>query len=204
MPIGFFLMTEKGLHVLQAVVSTFGPDQIEYVVGAADKNLAKDYRDEIAVVCRQNGIAYFDRHDSDDSQNQFRATAEYHFAVSWRWLIHDAKRLIVLHDSLPKYRGFTPLPTALINGEPFVGVTALFAGREYDRGDILGQRKLPISYPVKIQSVISSLSGIRNPRRGPLPAHSRRRHPDRHSTKRRGSHLFPVARRRRLSHTLVR
>jgi methionyl-tRNA formyltransferase len=151
--IGFFLMTEKGLHVLQSVVRTLGSGQIKYVVGAADKNMAKDYRDEIAAVCRQNGIAYFDRNDP------FRATAEYHFAVSWRWLIHDAAGLIVLHDSLlPKYRGFAPLPTALINGEPFVGVTALFVSTEYDRGDILGQRKLSVSYPVKIQAVISSLS----------------------------------------------
>jgi len=154
--IGFFLMTEKGLRVLQSVVDAFGPGQIAFVVGAADKNVAKDYRDEIAAVCRQHEIAYFDRMDSRDP---LRATAEYHFAVSWRWLIHDATRLIVLHDSLlPKYRGFAPLPTALINGEPFVGVTALFGSQDYDRGDILGQRQLPISYPVKIQTVISSLT----------------------------------------------
>jgi methionyl-tRNA formyltransferase len=154
--IGFFLMTEKGLHVLQSVVDAFGPGQIAYVVGAADKSVVKDWRDEIAALCRQNGIVYFDRKDSTDT---FRATAEYHFAVSWRWMIHDAARLIVLHDSLlPKYRGFAPLPTALINGEPFVGVTALFAGQEYDSGDILGQRKLPVSYPVKIQAVVSLLS----------------------------------------------
>jgi methionyl-tRNA formyltransferase len=154
--VGFFLMTEKGLRVLQSVVDTFGPGEIAYVVGASDKDVAKDYRDEIAAVCRQNGIAYFDRTDNEDV---FHATAEYHFAVSWRWLIQDAKQLIVLHDSLlPRYRGFAPLPTALINGDPFVGVTALFASQEYDRGDVLGQRKLPVSYPVKIQSVISSLS----------------------------------------------
>ncbi len=154
--IGFFLMTEKGLRVLQSVVDAFGPGQIAYVVGASDKDVAKDYRDEIATACRQHGIAYFDR---EDRKNPFRATAEYHFAVSWRWLIHDATRLIVLHDSLlPKYRGFAPLPTALINGEPSVGVTALFGSEDYDRGDILGQRKLPVSYPVKIQTVISSLS----------------------------------------------
>ena len=165
MPIGFFLMTEKGLRVLQAAVDTFGPGQIAYVVGAADENLTRDYRDEIAAVCRQHGIAYFDRKNLD-REDAFRATAEYHFAVSWRWMIHDASRLIVLHDSLlPKYRGFAPLPTALINGEPFVGVTALLVNQEpnqenaeYDRGDILGQRKLPVSYPVKIQVVISSLS----------------------------------------------
>ena len=78
-------------------------------------------------------------------------------------MIHGAAGLIVLHDSLlPKYRGFAPLPTALINAEPYVGVTALFAKEksdEYDRGDILGQRKLAVTYPARIQTVISAISG---------------------------------------------
>jgi methionyl-tRNA formyltransferase len=150
---GFYLMTEKGLKVLESVIQSFGADQIEYVVGAAEDGMANDYRDVIAALCRQHGIRYFDHKDA------FQPTADYHFAVSWRWIIHNAAGLIVLHDSLlPKYRGFAPLPTALINGDPYVGVTALWASDEYDRGDILGQRKLAITYPVKIQAVISALS----------------------------------------------
>lgn len=150
---GFFLMTEKGLRVLQSMIDTMGSGRIAYVVGAADKNLTRDYKDEIETLSRQNGIAYFDR------QDPFRPDAEYHFAVSWRWMIHGAANLIVLHDSLlPKYRGFAPLPTALANGEPFIGVTALFASDEYDRGDILDQRNLAVSYPLKIQTAISRLS----------------------------------------------
>jgi methionyl-tRNA formyltransferase len=151
--IGFYLMTEKGLIVLESVLQALGADQIEYVIGSAEDGMANDYRDAIAARCRQHGIAYFDRKDA------FEPTAAYHFAVSWRWMIHNAPGLIVLHDSLlPKYRGFAPLPTALINGDRCVGVTALFASNEYDRGDILGQRKLAVTYPAKIRTVISALS----------------------------------------------
>jgi methionyl-tRNA formyltransferase len=58
-----------------------------------------------------------------------------------------------MHDSLlPKYRGFAPLPNALINGEREVGVTALFASEEYDMGDIVCQRRLAVEYPMITRS----------------------------------------------------
>ena len=40
--IGFYLMTEKGLKVLESVIHTLGSDEIEYVVGAADDSVASD------------------------------------------------------------------------------------------------------------------------------------------------------------------
>jgi len=69
--------------------------------------------------------------------------------------------LITFHDSLlPRYRGFAPLPTALINGDAEVGVTALLASRKYDRGDIIAQRRLVLSYPVKVRQVIDSIAPL--------------------------------------------
>jgi methionyl-tRNA formyltransferase len=65
----------------------------------------------------------------------------------------------VIHDSLlPRYRGFAPLPTALINGEELIGVTALYASEEYDRGDIIAQQAVSITYPIKIQQAIDALA----------------------------------------------
>ena len=86
---------------------------------------------------------------------------DFAIAVSWRWLIHtDMARVIVFHDSmLPRYRGFNPLVTALINGDREIGVTALFAAAEYDRGDIIAQSSSTISYPMKIQEAIEILRG---------------------------------------------
>ena len=62
---------------------------------------------------------------------------------------------MVLHDSLlPKYRGFAPLVNQLINGENYLGVTLLFASKEYDKGEIIDQVKKQINYPIKISSAI--------------------------------------------------
>jgi len=152
--IGLFLMTQKGLRVLEALVGRFGRDPIAYVVGDRDANVVHDYFDEIVRLCQEHRIPFY-------SRSQGPPSVSYAFAISWRHLIHDVPNLIVLHDSLlPRYRGFAPLPTALINGETTLGVTALFAAEEYDRGDILGQRDLEISYPIKVQTAIERVCGL--------------------------------------------
>jgi len=73
----------------------------------------------------------------------------------------SSMRLIVVHDSLlPKYRGFNPLVTALINGDSEIGATALWAAEEYDRGDIIRQESRAISYPIRITDAIEVMSDI--------------------------------------------
>ncbi|MEM7411068.1 MAG: formyltransferase family protein [Myxococcota bacterium] len=68
--------------------------------------------------------------------------------VGWRYLVPpwllDAlpRRVLVAHDSLlPKYRGFAPLATALIQGDPEVGVTVFLAEPEVDTGDVIAQHR---------------------------------------------------------------
>lgn len=56
------------------------------------------------------------------------------------------KGCINFHPSLlPKYRGPTPVNWAIINGETETGVTAHYMEEEFDKGDIIFQRKLAIS-----------------------------------------------------------
>ena len=63
--------------------------------------------------------------------------------------------IIIFHDSLlPRYRGFAPTPTAIIAGDDAVGVTMLFASDEVDSGEIIWQKKIPISSNDYIQTVI--------------------------------------------------
>ena len=50
--------------------------------------------------------------------------------------------------------------TALINEDREIGVTALFADKEFDRGDIIEQNKRAIEYPLKIQEAIALVSGL--------------------------------------------
>jgi methionyl-tRNA formyltransferase len=148
-----FLMTKKGYGVLKAVTASF-PEIIEGVVSSRDANIEEDYYEEIEEFCKSNGVRFSDRHTAGAIKSR------YAIAVSWRWLIDPySTTLIVFHDSLlPKYRGFAPLVSALINGDKSIGVTALFAVEEYDRGDIIAQSATTVTYPIKIQEAIDLIT----------------------------------------------
>lgn len=150
----FFLMSQKGYEALSHFVKIFGSSNISFVVGAEDHNVKNDFSKEIKELCLINRIEYFERKDA------FVIHSEYCLAISWRWIINSGKsKLIVLHDSiLPKYRGFAPLVNCLINGEKKIGVTALYACDEYDKGDIIAQKTADISYPLKISEAIDIVS----------------------------------------------
>ncbi len=151
--ITLFLMSYKGLKVLETFGAEFS-DTVDFVVTARDASIQDDYCEEIRQTCKRLDIKCFDR------QGDFRVTSGYALAVSWRWLINlSATKLIVFHDSLlPKYRGFNPLVSYLINEEKEIGVTALFAADEYDVGDIIVQSSSEISYPLRIADAIESVS----------------------------------------------
>ena len=153
--ISLYLMTEKGFRVLTHIVQHLDTALIAQVVGARDRSLARDYYDEMEALCQQAGIAFFNRSVAP------LVAVDFALAISWRWLINDLDgRLIVMHDSLlPRYRGFSPLVNCLINGEPEIGVTALFATAEFDRGAVLGQSRRAITYPITIAQAIEQASG---------------------------------------------
>jgi methionyl-tRNA formyltransferase len=152
MTLALFLMTEKGHAALQAIVSGVPPGAVGMVVGSRDANVHDDHYEDIQGICKQAGIAFFDRASVP------AITAEYALAISWRWMIKGVPNLITLHDSLlPKYRGFAPLPNSLINGETEIGVSALFASDDYDTGDVICQKRVPIRYPIKVQEAIQSI-----------------------------------------------
>jgi methionyl-tRNA formyltransferase len=152
--ISLFLMNQKGLAVLKATVRELGPEVVACVVSARDEGVLNDYFAEIRTECEEHGIRFFERSDAPSAAI---SNADV-IAVGWRWMISGYQSLIVLHDSLlPRYRGFAPLPNALINGEQVIGVTALLASAEYDRGDIIAQKSVSIRYPIKIQEAIEIL-----------------------------------------------
>jgi methionyl-tRNA formyltransferase len=151
-----YLMNQKGAAVLDAVVSRVGAGPIAAVVGARDRGVENDYFDLIAARAATLGIPHMERHLAP-----VPGADAVCLAVGWRWLIPDVTRLIVLHDSLlPRYRGFAPVVSALINGEPRLGVTALLGAPGYDQGDILGQGEVEVTYPIKISAAIDLLTPI--------------------------------------------
>ena len=149
-------MNEKGFEVLKALKSKNYLRFVDFVVCMKDRNVIIDFFEEIRLFCKCNRVEFLDQEPNDIDVN-------YSIAIGWRWLIKSQNNLIVFHDSLlPKYRGFAPLVNALINGEVEVGVTALFASDEYDKGAIISQERLAIQYPIKIKEAINGVSKLYN------------------------------------------
>lgn len=149
MSVGLYLMTEKGLAVLTAALE-FGVE-IAHVTTAEAKGMNDLSHQAISETAKTHGIPTFIRAHPPEF------TGSYSVAAGWRWML-DIPQLVVLHDSLlPRYRGFSPLITALVNGEPEVGVTAFLAEAEPDTGPIVAQRAVPIVYPTRMREVLDRL-----------------------------------------------
>jgi len=152
MSFALYVMTQKGHAVLEGILARLPAGAIRMVITARDPHIQNDFYEEIHATCQNAGVQIVDKNAAQAIRS------DYALAISWRWMIRGIPNLIVLHDSLlPRYRGFAPLPSALINGEGEVGVSAIFATGDYDTGDIIGQRRLKVTYPIKIQQVIQGL-----------------------------------------------
>ncbi len=152
--ITLFLMSKKGLLVLESLINNGYTDIIDKVVCARDTSIPNDYYEEIKNTCQENKILFYDKSE------RYRVSSKFAFAISWRWILKLNKaKLIIFHDSLlPKYRGFNPLVSCLLNREKEIGVTALFASKEFDTGPIIMQSSSRISYPIKLSKAIDVIS----------------------------------------------
>jgi len=149
MTVGLYVMTEKGLAVLGAAIDA--GVEIAHVTTAEARGMNDLSHQQIGETAKAHGIPTFLR------QHPPEFTGTFSIAAGWRWML-DVPQLVVLHDSLlPRYRGFSPLITALINGEPQVGVTAFLAETEPDTGPIIAQRSIPVSYPARMRDVLDRL-----------------------------------------------
>lgn len=153
--IAFYLLGKKGYHVINSFIKENSSEVIEHVVIGRDSKIENDYYDEIKELCEKHSIKTVERQEEESGFLGFK------FAIGWKWIIEDTKNLIILHDSLlPKYRGFSPLVNMLINGEPRIGVTALFASKKFDEGNIINQKSILINYPIKIIEAIDLISEL--------------------------------------------
>lgn len=153
--INIFLLGKKGLNsIINLDFDLY--EQINYFIIGTDNSIKNDYSKEIEEFASQNNINYIYRNHLN---NEIFKTSKLNIAIGWRWIITSDVDLIVFHDSLlPKYRGFNPLVSALLNGDDIIGVTAIKGVAEFDKGDIIGQRSLKIEYPIKIGDAINKLS----------------------------------------------
>lgn len=164
-----FLATQKGYCTLKGIIDTGFTDDIGLVVSFHETNVVKDWCEDIRVLCERVGIDFLLWKDIRESIakviNSIGITNA--IAVSWKFMINSAEcsalkePLIVFHDSLlPKYRGFAPIPTAMICGDTTVGVTALYAVDKVDAGPIISQSHITIDNSMYVQDVIDRISEL--------------------------------------------
>lgn len=147
--IGLYLMTEKGMAVLEAALA--GPHKIAHVTTAPAVGMNDDAHLRIAKLAKDYDIPTF----LHAHPPEFRG--DFSIAAGWRRML-DIPALVVLHDSLlPRYRGFSPLITAMANGEREVGVTAFLAQQEPDTGPIIAQRSMPLGFASRMRDVLDRI-----------------------------------------------
>lgn len=165
----FFLATEKGYRVLQRLIESDRSNYVSGVVSFHEINMQKDYFDDIKNLCDIRHIPFHEwkniKTNIPGLIHELKATNC--IAISWRYLLplsineYLDDDLIILHDSLlPKYRGFSPLVTAILNGDTEVGVSALFATEMADCGEIIAQKSFCIDETLKIQQVIERMAEL--------------------------------------------
>ena len=79
--------------------------------------------------------------------------ADVIFCIGWNKMItEDLDRHVILHDSiLPRYRGWCPTVTALIEGDSHLGVTAFRPTAVMDEGPIIARSSCCVEFPIKIK-----------------------------------------------------
>lgn len=108
---------------------------------------------EVAVVARENNIPVFEfdhlMSEARDSISPLGAdllvSFDYGRIFGPKFLALFPLGGINLHPSaLPKYRGCTPVPAALLNGDKSLGITVQKLALATDEGDILAQTEIPL------------------------------------------------------------
>lgn len=153
--VGLYVMNEKGLAVTRAALNYLGRGlEISHITTASARGMADASDQEIRRLGKEAGIPTFLRAHPPEYGGALS------IAAGWRWML-DIENLIVLHDSLlPRYRGHSPLITALLNAEPEVGVSAFMAREEPDTGPVITQRSIPVAYPARMREVLNRISQL--------------------------------------------
>ena len=156
--LAIFSLGEKGYSAIINLVNLPISISIECIIGE-DANVSDDYSRKLRNFCELHKIKYYFCKEPLPSIEKY----DFFIAIGWRWMLRDLPlgKLIILHDSLlPKYRGFAPLVNALLNKEKTIGVTALLGAEEYDKGNILLQYGINVSYPTQIGIEMQRISDL--------------------------------------------
>jgi methionyl-tRNA formyltransferase len=124
-------------------------------VGTFDPAPHENWNDDVARIAREHNLPPLRgrRFKTPQAIAELKAARpDILFAIGWRWILPGEVLAIPpmgclgIHGSLlPKLRGFAPVNWALIRDESETGPTLFYFDEGMDTGDIVGQRRLPIT-----------------------------------------------------------
>ncbi len=154
----FFGYHNVGYFCLQALIEMcrdFG-DDIAAVVTHADHPRENLWFASVRDLAFQHHLPVYQPEDPNEPAfvaAMARLAPDFLFSVYYRHMLKqpllDLPRLgaLNLHGSLlPRYRGRVPVNWVLVNGETETGVTLHYMEAKADRGDIVAQQRVPITF----------------------------------------------------------
>lgn len=146
----FLCATKRGYEIIKYVNENYR-DLIGCISTFEDIDVREKWNMEIIKYCKGNNISFI---DYEELKNNFIKCITPKkitniIAIGWKYLLplhiveYLKSEIIIFHDSLlPKYRGFSPTPTAVICGEKEIGLSVIFADESIDTGDIITQKSM--------------------------------------------------------------
>lgn len=96
-----------------------------------------------------------------EQRSELIVVCQYGLIIPKSVLEHAKSGAINVHTSLlPKYRGASPIQSALVNGETETGVTIMLMDEKMDHGPILRQSKVAIENNEKYSDLRKKMTGV--------------------------------------------
>src|ERR1035437_2992632 len=162
MKVVFFGSSNYVLPVIEKLKKNF---EIELVI-----TTEKELKDPIIAYCKENQLSYLSTNNLSDQDTKYKilntkselaVLADFGLILPNEVLNKFVKGILNIHPSLlPKYRGPTPVQSAILNNEKETGVSIIKLDSKVDHGPILAQVKEEIESNDTAQSLYERLFQI--------------------------------------------
>ena len=144
--------------------------EVDYVITSLDKPSGRGHKlvpNEVKVFAQQNGIEVFSFDRVRKHMEEIKLI-DYDLAIvaSFGQILPNEflehRLTINVHPSLlPKYRGASPIQSAILNGDKKTGVTIMKLAEEVDSGDIISQKEIDLDgeYYLELEEKLGNLGG---------------------------------------------
>lgn len=150
----FFFGTEEfGAAILESLIKN-GNFKVKKVFTQPDRPVGRKQelqKSPVKLIAEKYGLEVaqpgtLKNFELSEPAPDLNVVCQYGLIIPKKILEYPKKGSINVHTSLlPKYRGASPIQTAIINGETETGVTIMVMDEKMDHGDILAQAKVEIS-----------------------------------------------------------